>query len=224
MKSPGSATEDYFRQNFGIGPSEALAQCGVRQADHAVLSDPGDKPSSYAVIPFTKRGVVMGMASIDLLRPPRPGRRGKEDDSAAGAGMPSARDLSMQLEMVMEWPDTSEPTLWGYDMAMELVSDAEAKLDLLVVEDVLERLAMVEAGFPPGCVVALPPGARKAFASRRLPRREASSVRDPGSRGLGRRPRGSSSGAQWSKDDKAMAEREAIGYMIQVDDLLNGFG
>ena len=217
MKPPGEETMAYFRR-YGIRSAETLSQCGVRQVENAVLPHRPDAPSIYAVIPFSRKDALTGMASIDLLVPGRQAV-GDENGAAARGGSASASsassgDLRLQLERDMEGYEPSEPTLWGYDEALKCSGSSahsgEGTGDLLVVEDVLERLALVEAGLPVGRVVALPPGAHKAFASRKPPARG-------GARG------GASRKQQQGSFDGGQPEREAISYAMQAEDLFGRY-
>ena len=193
-------------------PREALAAtlaaCGVQQAD-GIIPELSDKPSAYIVMPHRRRGAVSGMVAFDLPAALKEG--------ASPRSLPKSTWVG------------NEQVMWGYDDAVAVAAAAASGLvlaatdtalpDLIVVGDVLERLALVHAGLPPGRVVALPQGALERFAVRQLPRHSAAPASRERSSGNRVRPEG----GRWGLADDAV-EHGALSYAMDCEDLFNGFG
>ncbi|GAX74798.1 hypothetical protein CEUSTIGMA_g2245.t1 [Chlamydomonas eustigma] len=169
----------YFKRQ-GISLS-ALNACGVHRATGITLPNERDVPSNYVVMPHRKDGKLMGWLVMDLnetlqeaskcpegVRLPSPKLRWLEGDAImwgyddAVAAVKALQGSDFVDGGSIFSPDYQKPDLRGSEGPSTHLPD-KPSISLFLVEDAMDRLALVEAGVPCGQVLTLPHGIIRTF-------------------------------------------------------------
>lgn len=212
---------DYFLEQ-GIS-RETLQACSIQQW-HGVVAPEGDldrdqQPQSLAVLSYSRNQHLVMQLDLDINRARLHMDFVRRAHWKPDVYLPddSLTQLPRDAEKLHHKPGSGS-VLWGFDEACREVRRAleagEEPPVLYLVEDYMDRLALVEAGMPAAWVLALPPGARRRFQGW-LARTE-NAAKDP---------RGAVQAAQRWRDAQAAAggsagQDAALDYMRNTSDEL----